>query len=142
MELLEYLCRNFKGDIHVSLGMTRLQEEQGLIEVFRKNKRLNSKVVIATDDDRIKTVVGSMNLPKVCVFECDTENATDTAGTESVMLEFISKLNLNPDDNIFLIQATSPLLKADMIDDMFQKFIQSGKDSALSAVRNKRFFLE
>lgn len=44
-ELLEYLCCNFKGDIHVSLGMTRLQEEHDLIEVFRKNKRLNSLVL-------------------------------------------------------------------------------------------------
>lgn len=98
------------------------------------------KVIVATDDDRIKSAVDSMNLPKVCLFDRDAENATDTASTESVMLEFISKSNLNPDDNIFLIQATSPLLEPDMIDDMFQKFIQSGKDSALSAVRNKRFF--
>jgi len=98
------------------------------------------KVVVATDDARIKTAVESMNLPKVCVFDRDAENATDTASTESVILEFIGDSNLNPDDNIFLIQATSPLLQADMIDDMFQKFMQSGKDSALSAVRNKRFF--
>lgn len=45
IEMLEYLCRNFKGDIHVSLGMTRLQEERDLIEVFCKNNRLGSLVL-------------------------------------------------------------------------------------------------
>jgi len=45
LDMLEYLCHNFKGDIHLSLGMTRLQEEHDLIEVFRKNHRLDSLVL-------------------------------------------------------------------------------------------------
>lgn len=98
------------------------------------------KVIIATDDARIKAVVESMDLEKLSVFDRVPENATDIASTESVMLEFIEKSNLSLDDNIVLIQATSPLLQSYMIDDMIKKFQQSGKDSALSAVRSKRFF--
>lgn len=99
------------------------------------------KVVIATDNEEIKNTVLKFNLPKINIFDRCAENATDNASTESVMLEYIhTKNNLRSNDKIFLIQATSPLLSSITIDDMWSQFLQSGKDSALSAVRNKRFF--
>ncbi len=99
------------------------------------------KVVVATDSEEIKTVVRQFNLPKVEIFNRCAENATDTASTESVMLEYLSaRTDFNPQDKLFLIQATSPLLSSAMIDNMWAQFLLSSKDSALSAVRNKRFF--
>ena len=107
------------------------------------NAKNIDKVVVATDCQKIKDYVMSLHLPKVSVFDRNSANATDTASTESVMLEFLQSNtmpNISNQDNFVLIQATSPLLTNKMLDDMLNLFAVSGKDSALSAVRNKRFF--
>ena len=98
------------------------------------------RVIVATDSDDIRSVVKSFNLSKVVLYDREAENASDTASTESVMLEYINKSNLSNEDNFFLIQATSPLLKNKHIDEMYQKLKVSNSDSALSCVRNKRFY--
>lgn len=97
------------------------------------------KVIIATDSIEIKSVVKSFNMPKVEIYDRDAQNATDTASTESVMLEYINKSDLKEDDNFFLIQATSPMLKAEHIDGMFEYFQKSGADSIFSGVVEKQF---
>lgn len=93
-------------------------------------------VYIATDSDVIKDVVESFHLSKVNVIGRSEENASDTASTESVMLEFASKYEF---DNIVLIQATSPLLKEEDLVRGFELFNQNDTDSVLSVVRQKRF---
>ena len=98
------------------------------------------KVIIATDSSEIESTVKNFNLTKVELYHRKPENATDTASTESVMLEYIQAANLNNDDKFFLIQATSPLLKSKHIDEMYQKFISDNADSAMSGVLTKRFF--
>lgn len=98
------------------------------------------QVVIATDSEEIKQTVQKFNLPKIEIYNRRSENAQDTSTTESVMIEYIHSTNLKSDDYFFLIQATSPLLKAKHIDSMFQKLLQDNADSALSCVENKRFY--
>jgi N-acylneuraminate cytidylyltransferase len=98
------------------------------------------KVVVATDSADIKRAVLGFGLRKVSVYDRKPENATDTASTESVMLEYIEAAHPAPGDNFILIQATSPLLSAKMIDDMLDGWKKSGADSALSCVRTKRFY--
>ena len=98
------------------------------------------KVVIATDGQEIKDVVKLFDFQKVEIYDRKPENASDTASTESVMLEFLSVNKFNNDDKFFLIQATSPLLKSKHIDEMYQKYLSDKADSALSCVLNKRFF--
>jgi N-acylneuraminate cytidylyltransferase len=98
------------------------------------------RIVIATDSDDIKRVALNFGLSKIFVYERKTENSTDTASTESVMLEYINSESPAASDNLILIQATSPLLSARMIDDMFAGWCKSGADSALSCVRTKRFY--
>lgn len=100
------------------------------------------KVIIATDSNEIKTVVNDFALPKVKIYDRDAQNATDTASTESVMLEYLDKSDLKPDDNFFLIQATSPMLKAEHIDGMFEYFQKSGADSIFSGIIEKQFHWE
>lgn len=97
------------------------------------------KVVIATDSDEIKKTVLDFKLDKVEVYDRDPNNAQDTSSTESVMLEYISKTNLNPDDKFILIQATSPLIKPNYIDEMYEKLITSDADSIFSGVIEKQF---
>ena len=52
------------------------------------------------------------------------------------MLEFAEKYIF---DYIYLIQATSPLLRAEDLSAGWKKFIETGADSLLSAVPQKRF---
>ena len=99
------------------------------------------KVIIATDSPEIKrTVLALKHLDKVELYDRDPQNAQDQSSTESVMLEYIEKAGLPNTDNFFLIQATSPLLKSKHIEGMFEKMMQDKADSALSCVRNKRFY--
>ena len=98
------------------------------------------EVIIATDSVEIENAVEKFDLPKVKLYHRKPENATDTASTESVMLEYIEEAKLCNNDKFFLIQATSPLLKSKHIDEMYSKYLKDGADSALSCVLNKRFF--
>ncbi len=100
------------------------------------------KVIIATDSHEIKSVVEGFDLAKVEVYDRKAENALDTSSTESVMLEYIEQSSLADNNNFFLIQATSPLLKSEHIDGMFQKFITSNADSIFSGVREYQFHWE
>ena len=98
------------------------------------------KVIIATDSLEIKNTVLSFGLEKVEVYDRDPQNAQDKSSTESVMLEYINKSNLNPDDKFVLIQATSPLLESTHIDSMFDKLNLTGADSIFSGVREHKFY--
>ena len=94
------------------------------------------KVYVATDSELIMNAVESFEFDKVEVISRSAESATDTASTESVMLEFAHKFEF---DNIILIQATSPLLTGEDLDKGIEIFEQPEVDSVLSTVRQKRF---
>ena len=97
------------------------------------------KVIIATDSEEIKNTVLSFGFNKLEIFNRSDENAQDTSSTESVMLEYIEKSKLEPKDKFILIQATSPLLKSEYIDGMYDTLEKSDADSIFSAVREKQF---
>jgi N-acetylneuraminate synthase len=44
-ELLEYLCDNFSGEIHVSFGMTTNEEEEEIVSFFERKKRNHDLVI-------------------------------------------------------------------------------------------------
>ncbi len=93
-------------------------------------------VYIATDSDAIKNAVESFKLDKVKVIDRSAESASDTASTESALLEFADKYDF---ENVALVQATSPLLTGEDMDRGFELFNQDDTDSVLSVVRQKRF---
>ena len=101
------------------------------------------KVYVATDSEKIKETVEVFKsgneaelFKKVEIIGRSAESASDTASTETAMLEFAEN---NIFDNIVLIQATSPLLQASDLDAGFEVFETDGTDSVLSVVRQKRF---
>lgn len=100
------------------------------------NCELIDKIVISTDSEIIKNCVNNYRSDKVEIFNRSLETATDTASTESAMLEYAEKYEF---DNIILIQATSPLLIADDLKRGIEEFGKKGVDSVLSVVRQKRF---
>lgn len=93
-------------------------------------------VYIATDSDRIRETVENFQLEKVVVIGRSQESASDTASTESAMLEFAETYEF---ENIVLIQATSPLLISADLAGGFSLFYKENTDSVLSVVRQKRF---
>jgi len=95
---------------------------------------------VATDCEKIASIVSSFSFSKVTIYERDSQNATDESSTESVMLEFLNKNHYEDNDLFLLVQATSPLTKASDFDQAIQVLKQEKKDSLLTCVRTKRFF--
>lgn len=97
------------------------------------------KIIIATDSPEIKNTVLSFGLSKLEVYDRNPENASDTASTESVMLEYLNQSDLQDTDLFFLIQATSPLLKSEHIDGMYEAYIKGFTDSMFTGAIEKQF---
>jgi len=98
------------------------------------------EIIVATDSEEIAKTAVSFNFSKVKIYRRKTENATDTATTESVMLEYIEQSNLQKDDIFMLVQATSPLTQTKHFEEALELYIKNKYDSLLSCVRNYRFF--
>lgn len=101
------------------------------------------KVYVATDSDKIReTLLEIQRVEEDSVFQKlevigrSAQSASDTASTESAMLEFAGNYEF---DHIALIQATSPLLTTEDLDKGFARYEEADTDSVLSVVRQKRF---
>lgn len=98
------------------------------------------EIIIATDSQEIESTIKKFNYKKTRIYQRSAENASDTASTESVMLEYIQNKKLNPDAIFILAQATSPLTQSIHFTEALQMYQENHFDSILSCVRNKRFF--
>ena len=98
------------------------------------------RIVLATDCNEIMEVVKGFNFSKVEIFERSTENANDTASTESVVLEFIAQGDIADSDLFLLVQATSPFTKNKDFELAINKLKIEKSDSLLTCVKTKRFF--
>lgn len=101
---------------------------------------LVNEIIVATDSDEIWTVVESMSYHKTKLYRRLDENASDTASTESVMLEYINSTHLSNDTVFMLVQATSPLTQTTHFNEALQTYFDGAYDSMLSCVRNHRFY--
>jgi N-acylneuraminate cytidylyltransferase len=95
-----------------------------------------TKVYVATDSKRIASVVKNFNLPKCVAIDRDPQTATDTATTESAMIDFAGRVNF---DYIVLIQATSPLTAGQDLSQGIEKYFADGADSLISAILQTSF---
>jgi len=100
---------------------------------------LIDEVYLATESDEIRRVAEGFGFSKVRVIPRGPETITDTASTESVMLEFARQHEF---DHIVLVQATSPLIKPEELDGGLEKYFSEKYDSLLSLVPQKRFIWE
>lgn len=76
--------------------------------------------------------------PKIKALLRKDENATDTASTESALLEFSEKIN-HGYDVLCLLQATSPFTISQDINKVLDKVVEADFDSALTVVNTHRF---
>jgi len=98
------------------------------------------EIIVATDSDIIEETVLSQVYKKTRIYRRSTENASDTASTESVMLEYINYAQLDSEDVFMLVQATSPLTESVHFNEALAMYKQGEFDSILTCVRNYRFF--
>lgn len=124
-----------------SIPLKNIREIAGKPLVYWTVKAANDckdidAVYVSTDNEKIKEVVENFKLDKVKVVGRSIDSASDTASTELAMLEFAQSCQF---DNIVLVQATSPLLRADDLSGGFAEFRRQDTDSVLSVVRQKRF---
>ena len=105
--------------------------------------KLIDKVILATDDDELISSFDYSifkNSNKLTLYRRLDENATDESTTESIMLEVIELSELNINDNLLLVQATSPLTTKEDIDNILKDFQTSNHDSILSVVKSPGFY--
>ncbi len=98
------------------------------------------EIHVATDCNKIKEVVNQQNFKNVKIFNRSEENAQDESSTESVMIEFLKNYNFKKEDVLFLVQATSPLVRSDDFINAYNLFSKNKYDSLLTCVRSKRFY--
>ena len=98
------------------------------------------EIYVFTDDKKIIDFVNTQYFwtTKLKAVLRNDENASDTASTESAMLEFSEKINHNY-DIICLLQATSPLTTKGDINNILSKIESKDHDTALSVVKTHRF---
>lgn len=94
-------------------------------------------VYVASDSADIRLDARSRFGSRIEVIDRAVENATDIASSESVMLEIAAKIKC---DVISLVQATSPLTRAEDFRAAREQFERDGLDSLLTGVELKRFF--
>ena len=98
------------------------------------------RIIVATDSDDIENTVGKFNYKKTKIYRRSKENASDTASTESVMLEYINATQMSDDEIFMLVQATSPLTQTEDFTGGLKMYFSGQYDSILTCVRNYRFF--
>lgn len=98
------------------------------------------EVIVATDSNKIKEIINAYNYKKVKIYNRSPENASDTASTESVMLEYIAHAKMHESTTFMVVQATSPLTQTQHFAEALQMYKKKNFDSILSCVKNTRFF--
>lgn len=96
------------------------------------NSNVN-QIIVATDEEYID-LVSNFGMGLVTYLR-DSINSKDESSTEDVLIEVIS--NLKIDDDVMLVQATSPLTTSDDINNGIELY--KDFDSVLSVVEQKRF---
>jgi N-acylneuraminate cytidylyltransferase len=94
------------------------------------------EIVAASDSKTIRETVANRFADAVTVIERSAASATDSASSETIMLEVQQRIDF---DVMCLIQATSPLTKAEDFVQAKEKFMSGSYDSLLTAVPFNRF---
>jgi len=97
-------------------------------------------VIISTDSKDIEDVVRNKYSKnnKCQIFHRDITTASDEASTESAMLDFVERTDIEFHD-LILIQATSPLVESIHLREGYEKYLSEQLGGLVSVVRQKRF---
>lgn len=105
-----------------------------------ENSKHIEEIHVSTDSQDITDVVNSFGFKKVKIHKRSDETSSDTASTESAMLEFLDQNNFDDEDLFILVQATSPFTQTDDFDTAICQFDDNDADSMLTCVKTSRFY--
>ncbi len=94
------------------------------------------RVVVATEDCAIAETVEDFAFEKVRVYHRSRESATDSAPSETVLLDIARETEF---ETMVFMQATNPFTSAADIQAGVKQFRENNYDSLLSVVRYKHF---
>jgi CMP-N-acetylneuraminic acid synthetase len=103
------------------------------IEAAKKSKYLD-RVIVSTDSPEIAKVAKKYGAE--VPFIRPAKYATDTASTESVLrhaLQWLGKKENFYPDIVLLMEATNPIRRKGLVDEVIEKFITSRADTVLTA---------
>ncbi|HEY0816440.1 MAG TPA: acylneuraminate cytidylyltransferase [Pseudonocardia sp.] len=100
--------------------------------------RCVDRVLVSTDDPAVREHVIATWPARVRLPARSPATTSDTATTESVLLDVLGTPEAAGVDEIGLVQATSPLLRTEDLDGAYG-LLHDGFDSVLSVVRQRRF---
>lgn len=104
-----------------------------------ENSNYVDRIIVSTDCKEISECVKNLNRDKTEIFMRSAHTATDTASTESAMLDYIESTNLEADSDFILVQATSPWIRPSDIDQAYEIYKRGVYDSLLSVVPSHAF---
>jgi YrbI family 3-deoxy-D-manno-octulosonate 8-phosphate phosphatase len=94
------------------------------------------RVVVSSDSEEIRRIAAELDHPRLEVVDRAAALASDTASTESVLIDYAER---NRFDRVILIQATSPLTRPEDLEGGLQRLEELGADSLVSVTREHRF---
>lgn len=100
------------------------------------NSKLVEKTFVSTDSEKIKKTVEGFGFDNVEVISRSDETASDTATSESALIEFCKNYEF---EKVVFLQATSPLTTAKDIDGAIEKLNREGSNSLISVIHNYQF---
>lgn len=100
------------------------------------NSKLIERVFVSSDSQEILTVVEGFGFSKVEVISRSPETATDTASSESALIEFCQNHEF---EKVVFLQATSPLTCAEDLDGALETMQVQGANSLISVVNRHQF---
>ncbi len=127
-----------------SKGIPRknLQNINGIPLVGRKimqaKESLCNEVWVSTEDEEIKNVAVKFGANLI---DRPIELATDEAGTESVLKHAVEILKVSENDVLVLLQATSPLIKLESINNCIKKLISDARLGCVMTLRPAHPFM-
>lgn len=94
------------------------------------------KIFVSTDSKEIKKVVEKFGFENVEVISRSPETATDTASSESALIEFCQNHKF---EKVVFLQATSPLTTSADLEGALKKIKKEGANSLVSTIHNYQF---
>ena len=117
----------------------KIDNKERILESIKNEKEKNNDEYSEENDEYSKKeyreTVYKLNKEKIEVIDRSEECSTDTATTESVMLDFSKRVDYT---NLILIQCTNPMITTKDIDGAIA--VHPKFDSVLSTVVQKRFY--
>jgi CMP-N-acetylneuraminic acid synthetase len=107
-------------------------------KIIQAKKSLCNEVWVSTEDEEIKKVAAEFG---ASLINRPIDLATDEASTDSVLKHAVKILKVSKEDVLVLLQATSPLIKLESINNCINKLINNARLGSVLTLRESHPFM-